>query len=112
MKGALGIRKPIGSTGVLDSSVTNIPISGTYAQLIASTPYNADALVCSNGGSQPLAIGLGAAGVEKPTGIIIPPGHTGQLFFPMPIPKGSRVSVLATLAAAQTSGIVTVALFD
>ncbi len=82
--------------------------TGAYLQLIAAIAADCGSIVVSNSGSQALGLGMGAAGSEVDTGVIIPPGCTG-LLLPVSFKAKTRLAVICLGTASQTTGVVTAA---
>lgn len=108
--GALGLRKPVGTAAILDTSSTNVTTSA-YVTLVAkaNVTYGYGALLLSNGGTSPLILATGDAGSEVLTGLLIPPSSSNLL----PINGASKVRLsLKSLSGTQSSGLVTISFFQ
>lgn len=110
MKGALALRKPVGTAAMLDTSSTSVT-SSAYVTLQAATAANCNSIQISNSGAQPILLATGSAGNEVNTGIVIAPSSGGQWLIPIEIAKGVRLS-LKSMNATQSSGIVSIGFFQ
>lgn len=108
--GALGLRKPVNTATVLDTSATNVTTSA-YVTLaaVAAVPQAYSAILVANTGSSPLGIALGAAAAEKDTGLVIPPAS--YVMLPYNGPNKTRLSV-KSLSGTQSTGLVTISFFQ
>jgi len=114
------------STGTALSNSGSANTKGSYTQLVASTPYDAQGLlVClttnavAAGQSYLIDIAIGGAGSEQviiPNILVDPSGATGELgiaaYFPIPIPAGSRIAARqqnSTTTGALRVGVVLMA---
>ena len=79
-------------------SSTNVT-TGAFVQIIASTPFTATGLDIFDSSGQTLELAVGAPGSESIQFIIFPGGNG---FVPIRIPKGSRVSLKALSATANS----------
>lgn len=82
----------------LDYSSTNVTTSA-WVQLVASLQASTDNISIFDSSGQAMELGIGAAGHEV-VAFLIPPGGNGQMDFW--IPQGSRISVKAVSATANT----------
>lgn len=108
--GAIGLRRPVNTATIIDTSSTSIGTSA-YVTLLAaaSVTYAYSAILISNAGTSPLKLATGAAGSEVDSGLVIP-GSTVQLL-PFNGVKGVRLS-LRSLSGTQSSGIVTISFYQ
>lgn len=114
-----------GSTGILVASSATINTKGSWVQLIASTSYDACAVLVSLNGfpgthtcTWLVDIGIGASGSEQVivSNLMLQSVGAGagvaQVFFPLAIPAGTRISARSQSTAASNSVAVDVDLFD
>jgi hypothetical protein len=85
-----------------DYSSVNVT-AGTWVELIAATAAEINGIMLFDSSGQTLELGLGAAATETRT-LIIPPGGLDG-FIPLQIPSGSRVSIRAISATANSGEI-------
>lgn len=108
--GPLGLRKPVGTCGFLNTASTSVT-TGAWVQIVSSTASAFSAVAVSNSGASPLKLAIGAASSEVDTGIAIHPGSSGTVILPLNSKAGVRLS-LEALGATQSSGYVTICFFQ
>ena len=104
MKGAIALRRTVGTPIANDNSGTTIT-SAAYVQLSASLAATASAIEVFNTSSKGIKLALGAAGHEVDF-YIIPPSSAGSIV-PVQIALGQALSAKA-LGADATTGFVVV----
>lgn len=92
MKGAIALRKPVG-TVCLDMSSTNVTTSA-WATVLAALVQACSAVECINQSGSPLLIALGAGGSEVAIPYTVPPGGSAVLI-PVEMKNGARLSAKA-----------------
>ena len=100
MKGAIGVRKAVGTPVVNDCSSTNI-LSASYTEIVTALTYGVSGIYACNTSSKPIKLATGLAGKEVDTGLVIPPGEVG-IFLPMEFKAGQRITARAYGALANT----------
>lgn len=106
----LGLRKPVGTCGFLNTSSTNVTTSA-WVTIVASTGSAFSAVLVSNSGASPLKLAVGSAGNEVDTGLALHPASQGGVMVPLNLAKNLRLS-LEALGATQSSGYVTICFFQ
>lgn len=108
--GAIGVRKPVGTPFVLDTSSTNVT-SGAWVTFAAANTvlYACSAVLVHNPGTQPIKVGVGAAASEAELGLVLPVGV--PTLVPVETKKGVRIAV-RSMGGTQSSGIITWSCFQ
>jgi hypothetical protein len=91
-------------TPLLDAASTNIPVSGTYLQVVASTAADIEKIQIFDTTGEFWGIYTGAAASET-LAAVVGPGSNETV--EVAIPSGTRISLSSLTASAITSGNVT-----
>lgn len=94
------------------SILGSTPIAtGAYSQLVAATPYACTTFVIANGTDANITLAVGAAGSEVDF-VCVAAGQQQKVIIGLnQIPVGSRLAVIAALAAS-TKGVYSVSLLQ
>ena len=100
---AAGTPGAYGAPGRLKLSTTPVTVS-SWTQIISAIPQAIKSLVVYSSANYPLQIGVGVSGSEAPQ-IVIPASLTTETLFPIAIPAGARISVIALDSTASTGEV-------
>ena len=109
MKGALALRKPVGTAIANDCTGTTITSAG-YVELEDSLLQSCSAIMVVNTSAKAIKLAIGAGGSEVDIGVIFPPS-VAAVVVPVEFAKGARLSSKA-LGADATTGFFCVSFFQ